>query len=149
MVSWFGEVVSQQDRIELKLADKPSAEDQQVLEAFTMLIALRSWAPHWKGKRVSLAVQSDNMATLAMVARMQPHSERLGRIAREIALDISASEYSPDITVHVPGLANKAADDLSRRWQPGKSAALPAYLLPEHELRLPPRDTTWWRSGPA
>ena len=114
-----------------------------------MLLALRSWAPKWRGKRVSLAVQSDNIATLSMVARMQPHSVRLGRIAREIAIDVAASEYSPDVTIHVPGLANVAADALSRRWQPGKKGTLPRYLLPELEFRVAERNPAWWRAGPA
>ena len=71
-----------------------------------MLVALRLWSSHWRNRRVTLTVRSHNVATLAMVAKMQPHSQQLGIIAREIALDVASATYAPDVAVHLPGLAN-------------------------------------------
>ena len=84
-----------------------------------MLVALRAWSSRWAGKRIRLTVQTDNRATLALVAKMQPHSQQLGIIAREMALDIAEMSYSPDVINHVPGISNKAADTLSRLYEPG------------------------------
>ena len=69
------------------------------------------------------------MAALSMVVRMQPHSETLGLIAREMALDISASCYSHDEAIHIPGIANKAADCLSRTKDPTNPSTLPPCVL--------------------
>ena len=64
------------DRIVLSLSDTGESRDQQVLEALALLVALREWTSHWTNRRVQLSVRSDNMAALAMVCRMQPHSEQ-------------------------------------------------------------------------
>ena len=148
--SRFSDVISQSDRGELALKPVPSADDQQILEAFVLLVALRLWTDRWRGQRVSLAVRSDNMAALTLVAKMQPHgSPTLGRIAREMALDVAASECSPDVVAHIPGISNAAADILFRRFQPGKVVALPGYLGPELQHAPEPRPRVWWRSRPA
>ena len=43
-----------------------------------------------------------------------------GIIAREVALDISDALYRPDIVQHVPGVANKVCDILSRHSNPSR-----------------------------
>ena len=58
-----------------------------------MLTALRLWAQYRQRIRTRLAVRADNLSTLALVAKMQPHSPQLGFIARELALDISDSSF--------------------------------------------------------
>ena len=98
---------------------------------------------------MTLAVRSDNRATLALVSKMQPHSANLGLVAREMALDIAAMSYSPDVVSHIPGVANVAADALSRRLEPGKVAALPGYLVCNLEHHCEPRLRSWLRSRPA
>ena len=87
-----------------------------------MLIALRSWAPEFRNRRMRLAVRTDNIATLSLVARMQPHSPTLGVIAREMALDIAGLSYAPDTVRHIPGIANVSADALSHRFEPYSKA---------------------------
>ena len=49
-----------------------------------------------------------------------PHSDRLGIVARELALDIAQSSVAPDEAEHIPGLADKAPVALSSLYQPGK-----------------------------
>ena len=87
------------------------------------------------------------MSTLAMVSKMQPHSPQLGIIAREMALDIAAANYSPDVAVHIPGVANVVADCLSRLHAPDKKA-LPYSLHNVSELRVADRCRSWWRALP-
>ena len=89
-----------------------------------------------------------------MVCKMQPHSEQLGIIAREIALDVAESSYSPDEVVHIPGIANKAADFLSRLCIPDTGSPQPPRYPPYLPLHLAApcrhRDRGWWRSlGPS
>ena len=62
----------------LGLGAQPSSSDQQAVEALAMLIALRTWSPTFRDPRISLAVRTDNIATLRLVAKMQPHSPQLG-----------------------------------------------------------------------
>ena len=113
--------------------------------AYCLLVALREWAPHWRNKRIRLRLRTDNIAALTTLVRMQPHSSALGLIARELALDIATTAYAPDEAVHIPGLANKAADILSRLYGPSPPP-LPDYL-PEHLChRCSPRPRGWWRS---
>ena len=97
---------------------------------------------------MTLTVRADNLSTLALVAKMQPHSAQLGIIARELALDIASAAYAPDVVEHLPGIANTAADVLSRRLDPVKSYTLPHYLVgvPEISVERPPM---WWKTWPA
>ena len=121
---------------------------QQAFESLAVLIALRQWKHHWGTRRVTLGVSSDNMAALSMVCKMQPHGPTLGTIAREMALDIAALSYAPDVVEHIPGITNQAADALSRIQDPSGSV-LPGYLndVPVHRCQL--RKLSWWRARPA
>ena len=80
-------------------------------------------------------MQTDNRATLALVAKMQPHSHILGIIAREMALDVAELAYAPDVINHVPGISNKTADILSRLYAPG--AKVDSFTQNSLILRLP------------
>ena len=147
IVSFFADNVQDTDRTVLSLSDTGQSRDQQVLEALALLVALREWAPHWTNRRVQLSARSDNMAALAMVCRMQPHSDQMGIVAREMALDVCQSSISPDECIHIPGLANEAADALSRAFAP-TPPPLPAYLGPELRHMCEERPRTWWRALP-
>ena len=102
-----------------------------MLEAFAILVALRHWCDRWRGRRVRLSVQTDNMAALTLLCKMQPHSARLGLLAREVALDIAASSYTPDVAAHIPGISK-------RRLMHSAVAADPI---------RPPYQATWMRSA--
>ena len=82
-----------------------------------------------------------------MVCKMQPGSESLGIIARELALDIADSVYSPQLVTHVPGVANLAADALSRMYQPDKRYKLPPILKDAVRIDPEPRTAAWWRAA--
>ena len=66
-----------------------------------------------------------------------------------MALDICNGAFAPDIVAHIPGVANVAADALSRRLQPGKVYQRPSYLDAELETTISPRQLSWWRTLPA
>ena len=83
-------------------------------------------------------------------SRMQPKGPSLGLIARELALDISSSAFAPDDVAHIPGVANIAADVLSRRHLAEYvNRPLPSYLRPSMEIVPPTRDKSWWRTLPG
>ena len=146
IMSFFASAILPTDRQVLSLNDEPTSVDQQVLEALALLVALREWASFWRNQRVTLSVRTDNIATLTMVCKMQPHSDRMGIISRELALDIAQSSVSPDDATHIPGIANTAADALSRSLQPGKQHPLPPYLSADLKWEPSPRPATWWKA---
>ena len=144
IAAFFSSPISPVDRSILSLDAEPSSSDQQVLEALA-----REWASEWTNRRVQLSVRSDNVAALTLICKMQPHSDRMGIIARELALDIASSSLAPDEAVHIPRLANTAADVLSRLHQPDKAPAIPAYLSADLRWECMPRPRHWWRSVPT
>ena len=109
-------------------------------------MALRHWRYHWAHQRVVIHVNMDNIASLSMLCRMQPHFPTQGVVARELALDIADAIYQPTLASHIPGIANVAADMLSRRYQPGVHYKLPRYLGNAQEVVPAKRDKGWWRS---
>ena len=137
------------DRKVLTLTADGASSDQQVLEALALLVALREWSSYWCNHRVQLSVRTDNMAVLSMMCRMQPYSDRMGIVAHELGLDICQSSVTPDDCQHIPGIANNAADILSRRYQPNKSTVLPEYLNSAVEHTVEERNARWWRTASA
>ena len=58
------------------------------------------------------------MLTLALALKTKPGVCHMSLIAQEMALDIADGVYQPSAGEHVPAVANKTADVLSRRFQP-------------------------------
>ena len=123
-----------------------SCEGQQTWEALAILVALRVWKSLWQHVRARLSIRADNMSALAMVAYFKARGTGVARIAREIALEIADAEFGPDIVAHLPGVANGAADVLSRRFQPGAAFRLPPLLAGAEEVVPPARSFAWYRS---
>ena len=80
-------------------------------ELDTVLRPLRVWGRRWRKRRV--LVRSDNTTAVAVVNRggtMQPNLAQLSaaiqEVCRELDIDLAA--------IHIPGVANKLADALSR-----------------------------------
>ncbi|CAK0891553.1 unnamed protein product, partial [Prorocentrum cordatum] len=123
------------------------AAGQQTWETLNALVALRCWAPRWSNRRVSLYVRGDSVTMLTMLLSFRPatRSGSLGLIAREVALDVASAVYGPDVVEHVPGLANVAADTLSRRFAPDAAAWSPPLLVAgASEVRPPPRTEAFY-----
>ena len=122
---------------------------QQAFESLALLIILRMWLPGFAKHRVSVRVRGDNMAALAMLAKMQPKSRSLQIVARELALDLSQCSYSPDFIEHVPGISNGVADALSRMAEVNSSFQLPTMLSTTRFDAAPHRNSAWWRTKRA
>ena len=67
-------------------------------------------------------------------------------VARELALVLGCASFRPDVFSHIPGIANVAADMLSRRYDPNKKFALPSLLTEVTETTAATRVPSWWRT---
>ena len=90
------------------------AEAQQGMESFGLLVALRLWRRFWYNRRVVLTVRSDSVAGLTVVLKFRSTGQAPSLVARELAIDMARTTYTPQIVEHVPGVANVIADLLSR-----------------------------------
>ena len=119
---------------------------QQVAECLAQLVALRAWAPHWKKDGIVLALSSDNMTSLHVADSFKASSTAVNLLAREIALEIGDSKHRPAIRDHLPGVANKVADVLSRKFCPAVTFTLPTCLKNIPETTVPQRDNSYYES---
>lgn len=93
-----------------------------------------------------LSIRTDNIAALVIVAKMQSHSQQLGIVARELALDISDALFCPDIVENIPCVSNIAADSLSRKLDPHKKVAVRSYLDLSTQYFRTERNKCLWKS---
>jgi hypothetical protein len=107
------------------------------------------WHDHWRSERAVIAVNSDNVASLTMASKLKAKAGPMSVIARELALDIADSLYAPSIISHLPGVLNGVADELSRKFVPGREFVLPLCLRHLSPRQLSTRDSAWWRSMPT
>ena len=143
--SWFTTAFTEVDERAVGLAFG-SSTCQQVAEALAILFGLRAWLSAWEGKAPRLEVRSDSVTALSMLARMQTSSPQVGVVAREVALTLSCACVRPSVIAHTPGVANKLADILSRRFQPGVAWQRPAAVALIPECILPPRSEAYYRT---
>ena len=127
ITSWFATSFTEEDESAVGVTFGASSA-QQVAEALAVLFGMRVWLPHWIELAPQIHVRSDSVAALSMVTRMQTSSPQLSFVARELALTLSRSCIRPVVVEHTPGVCNKLADALSRRYQPGVSWQVPAAL---------------------
>ena len=119
-----------------------------------MLVALRLFAAlaAWTGpgcRSVHLAVKSDSKAALGAAIALSSPSEALNAVGREIAFDAAVGDYQAHVFEHVPGIANKVPDWLSRVRRPpeqGKLGPRPLVLDEAESLSAPTRNAAWWRT---
>ena len=143
--SWFSCGISEEEQAILRISIAESAA-QQVVEALVVLVALRAWKCRWVHQRVILRVKSDNISALVMCMKLKTDGYGTCIIAREMALDIASTEYTPSIAEHIPGVDNIIADALSRRLQPGANVQLPTCLASIEEMVLPTRGKEYYRT---
>ena len=143
--SWFTTEFTQVDENAVGMPFSTSSA-QQVAEALAILFGLRAWLSAWVDKSPRLEVRSDSVTALSMVARMQTSSPQVGVVAREVALTLSAACVRPCVIAHTPCVANKLADALSRRFQPGAVWQRPDAVAHIPECMLAPRDASYYRT---
>ena len=81
---------------------------------------------------------------LTLVVNMRPRSAQLQIIAQELAMEFCNFSFVPVIAEHIPGVANKLADELSRRHQPGTTAKELKFLDMATEVLVPRRDRKYY-----
>ena len=145
VVEFFAIPISPEDE-QILGVQAGGCEGQQVWECLAGLIALRQWSPRWKHSRVHLHLRGDNVASLVMFSTLKTHSKQLSLIAREFALDLGTAAFRPEVVQHVPGISNVVADQLSRRFEPGRKFELHPSLLKARAIIPPPRSKTWWKT---
>ena len=115
---------------------------QEMLCSF--LVALRLWFPLWRGRRAAVAVRSDSQAALGALGKLGSPAPAVGRVAREVALDVALSCYGVDVWQHLPADQNKEADALSRWAEPGAEQCVPPRLAQARHDIPEVRNDSWW-----
>ena len=144
-VSWFATKFDEVDEKAIGIQFGDSAS-QQVAEALAVLIGVRAWLSIWPKGLPILEVKSDSVAALTMVARACTRSPQVAVVARELALTFSESCVRPQVVKHTPGVANKLADILSWRFQPGVQFVVPQAPVRVPEVPIWPRTMDFYRS---
>ena len=111
-----------------------------------MLIALRVWKTSWQAVRVQLLVRSDSVVALTMAATLKAASGPVALIASELALDIGDASFRPSTLEHTPGVTNKVADILSRKFVPDSNFSVPSALAGILQVQVPERRRSWRRT---
>ena len=123
-----------------------------MLEALAVLVAVRTWAPHWTTAKARVHVRSDSQAALGALGKLSSPVPAVNAIAREVAVDVATSDYGlePVSWGHVAGALNDWADALSRLHAPD-AKVVPAVLAAFDPEEVPERTDAWWRAsrGPA
>ena len=99
-----------------------SSASQGILEALAVLVAIRTWADKLSDYGLVLRVQSDSTTALALSQRLAHSSPSLNFLGAELALTLEKLAIDRIVPCHIPGVANEAADFLSRRasaWSEG------------------------------
>ena len=91
------------------------------------------------------SVSSDSLSTLMALSKSKAHSAGLSMIAREVALLRAELDLELSRFVHIPGVANKWADALSRMMAP-EPCAFPRELEGLPGSVPPARDDNFWVS---
>jgi len=120
------------------------ASGQQVWESLAALVALRLWRPLWNKSNTHIRVRGDSVAMLTLVVNMRPSSPQLSIIGQELALEFASATFVPVISEHIPGIANVAADKLSRWQQPNVPHELPEGLDSALRKFPPGRDRNYY-----
>ena len=84
------------------------------------------------------------MSALFMLSNMTSRGYGPRIVARELALCLAGLNHRPDILEHTPGICNKVADELSRRYEPGHTFVLPAVLQHAKEAAAPARARSFY-----
>ena len=143
---FFYQAVQDEDLAVLKVK-RGDHRAQQAFESLALLVALREWEDVWKGLRVAMTVRSDSVAGLTAMLKFKSAGDAPAIVAREAALLIGRSTYTPIIFQHIPGIANCIADVLSRLDSPGgEQRKLPEELKDAERHHPQTRARAWWRS---
>ena len=145
LVEWLAEAITDID-VDIMQHARGQSDGQQSWEALVLLIAIRQWDSYWRNEVVELEVMSDSISALTVVAKLKATGRGPNIVARELALDLSASPFRPRVFSHLPGVTNTAADSLSRIFDVGASKNIASICRGIHQAKVPTRGLEWWRT---
>ena len=122
---------------------------QSLVELYSILIAVRAWAPRWAEIPSMLLVRSDSMAAIGGLQRGgTTRSTHVNRVLQEMAITLACSPTGLRLRFkHLPGDRNQWADALSRLSQPGSGARVPAPLQACERTEVEERGAQFWITG--
>ena len=147
-VAYLADAISADDARKLSI-EIGSCRGQAPAEALAILVALRTWVAHWRGKRLALQVRSDSTAALGALGKFGSPSPAVNKVARELSIDVALSAYGVDVWSHLPAESNVEADALSRWFEPGVTPAVPPRLVHVERSFPAPRGDAWWCASSA
>ncbi|CAJ1436241.1 unnamed protein product [Effrenium voratum] len=124
-----------------------SSSSQGILEALAVLVAIRTWADKSSDYGLVLRVQSDSTTALALSQRLAHSSPSLNFLGAELALTLEKLAIDRIVPCHIPGVANEAADFLSRpsKW---KERSMPEHLHGVKVIPVAGRDESYFTLPP-
>eukprot|EP00913_Durusdinium_trenchii_P003850 g3564.t1 len=136
------------------------SSSQGIAETLAILVALKHWGKLLAAVNVAIGVQSDSVTALALTQKFSNSNASLNFLGAELAVVCEALGLSDLLPTHLPGVANKEADFLSRpnTWA---TTTLPVALegisieTPQersaawYRLNPPGPDTADWQDGEA
>ena len=115
---------------------------QTEFEMYCVILAVRAFAPHFKGQHIRFFLQTDNNATLRAALDLKSKSPLLTFLASELVVTLTAFNIAPLWGRHLPGILNDLADALSRNQ-------VPAVIQGSPRCRVPARAREQFRVLPS
>ena len=96
-----------------------ASSSQGTVEALALVVALQHWCNKLAGMSIELTVQADSVTALAMAQKQSAASPSLNFLGAILGILLEKAKVEDMRLVHIPGVANKAADYLSRpsKWK--------------------------------
>lgn len=138
--------VTEQDAKDLEF-ELGASSSQGTVEALALVVALQHWGNKLAGMSVELTVQADSVTALAMAQKQSAASPSLNFLGATLGILLEKAKVEEMRPVHIPGVANKAADYLSRpsKW---KGTPRPAELGDVKITEVGPRSQGFYQLAP-
>ena len=93
-----------------------------------------------------LHVRTDNVTTIALLARLKVSGRSLHTVGKEFAVLLASASFEPDVVQHTPGVQHQLAGYLSRRYESQHWSVLESLepLVEAQETFPPRRSRDWW-----
>ena len=96
-----------------------SSASQGTVEALAMVVALKHWNNKLAGMTIDLTIQADSVTALSMAQKQSASSPSINFLGAILGILLEKAKIEDLYLVHIPGVANKVADYLSRpsKWK--------------------------------
>ena len=143
IATWFSEPLTNEDMLVLGVGARVGDPAYQTeFEMYCVILAVRAFAPHFKGQHIRFFLQTDNNATLRAALDLKSKSPLLTFLASELVVTLTAFNIAPLWGRHLPGILNDLADALSRNQ-------VPAVIQGSPRCRVPARAREQFRVLPS